>query len=710
MISCRQSGFFVAWAFCAALCLAGCSGGGGDSSEGAGAPLPAVVHVNKVPDQTVYGLGAPVEVATLVLDSAGGTIAGASVQLVSVPPADQQTGNQFVYLNDGVYTITATVLGATQGGLPVTASLTVSVDGHGPAIACANPIDGAILNQAPGTITVQGSVDDLNGVSAFSVNGAPVAVGASGAFTTPVNAAWGINFVDLAAVDGVGREARRTCAFLLSDTWAPDTDILSSTISFRNAQASFDDGVRAGSINSFADALHAVVNSTGLRNTLNSALLAANPLEPFTCHQSVLGICVLSSQITYLGLDLPAGALLGTTSQSLVTGGVSNASRVSSIRLRLRANGSAAFVPYDATGLVAIDFVNNTMTFDTSLSGGRPRITIRAGSVSVQVGTITLDFTGLDGFVIDLVAALAQGTIRNIAANTIQSFITNNFSSILDGIMSGLDVRNLPVTFDVPRLDGASPVAVNFATGFSTLNTSTTRMLTSMGTRFNATPAHARPTLGAPVPPGTRLLDPSTNAPVTIASALHVGLLDQALHALWRGGYFDATLTGGALNGLVPAGATLGLATTLPPAATLRDDGRIEIALGAVNVHVEDPALLGVPIDASLGGRVSCAIRLSAEKLVLENCTVDELHVSTGRIVPDSQTGAALDQLLGDVLNRVLSTAANDALPALPLPAFRLPASVAAFGLPAGADLGLVNPTLVASGRHMIVRGQFGIR
>ncbi|MGB5082704.1 MAG: hypothetical protein WBO23_18410, partial [Burkholderiales bacterium] len=410
-----------------------------------------MVHVNKVPDQTVYGLGAPVEVATLVLDSAGGTIAGASVQLVSVPPADQQTGNQFVYLNDGVYTITATVLGATQGGLPVTASLTVSVDGHGPAIACADPIDGAILNQAPGTVILNGSADDLNGVSSLSVNGAPVSVDVSGAFAAPVNAAWGINFVDLAAVDGAGREARRTCAFLLSDTWAPDTDILSSTISFRAAPAAIDDFNRAGAINSFADVLHTVVNSTGLRNTLNSALLDANPLEPSTCNQSVAGICVLSSQITYLGLDLPQGAFLGTTSQSLVNGGVSNASRVSSIRLRLRANGSAAFVPYDTTGLVAIDFANNTMTLDTSLSGGRPHIAIRAGSVSVQVGTITTDFTGIDGFVINLVADLAQGTIRNIAANTIQSFITNNFTSILDGIMGGLDVHNLPGTFQVPR-------------------------------------------------------------------------------------------------------------------------------------------------------------------------------------------------------------------------------------------------------------------
>jgi hypothetical protein len=69
-----------------------------------------------------------------------------------------------------------------------------------------------------------------------------------------------------------------------------------------------------------------------------------------------------------------------------------------------------------------------------------------------------------------------------------------------------------------------------------------------------------------------------------------------------------------------------------------------------------------------------------------------------------------LEQLLTDVLNEALARAVNDAVPALPMPAYELPASVATYGLPAGEELGLVNPTLSIQGNHAVFQGSFGIR
>jgi hypothetical protein len=203
-------------------------------------------------------------------------------------------------------------------------------------------------------------------------------------------------------------------------------------------------------------------------------------------------------------------------------------------------------------------------------------------------------------------------------------------------------------------------------------------------------------------------LDPPLGSQ-SIAVGLHVGILDQVLHTLWRGGYFDAELSGGALDGLIPDGVRLTTTAGLPPAAAIRSDGRVEVALGAVQIHVDDPALLSSPVDAGVGGRVSCDPRLVGNDLKVENCTVDELHVSTGAAL-DPTTGAQLEALLSGVLNSIASRAVNDALPALPIPGFLIPASLSPYGLPAGSVFGLVNPTLTTEGNHFVLRGGFGIR
>jgi hypothetical protein len=124
---------------------------------------------------------------------------------------------------------------------------------------------------------------------------------------------------------------------------------------------------------------------------------------------------------------------------------------------------------------------------------------------------------------------------------------------------------------------------------------------------------------------------------------------------------------------------------------------------------VDYPALLGTPVDGSLGGRVSCVPNLIGQALALVNCAVDELHVSTGEIVPDAQTQAALEDLLRPILLSILSTAAKS-LPALPLPNYRTPASVATFGLPANANLGLIGPFMSTSSGHLLLSGGFGLQ
>jgi hypothetical protein len=590
-------------------------------------------------------------------------------------------------------------------------------DGRGPTLACTAPVDGAILDQAPGQISLTGSVNDPNGVNDLMVNGAPVAFDASGMFSTTIDATWGINLVTLSAVDDLGREGRGTCAFLLADTWAPDSDFLSDTISLTAAQSAVDDNTRTGAINSFGDILHTVLNSSGLRDSLHNALLSANPLKPDACDSpGPFGTCLLSSRVRYLDLTIngPNSAAL-----KLVDGGLSDylcfgslgcfaTTTARDIRIRIRIDGKVAGIPYDTTGWVTFSSGRVDLVLDTALAQGKPSASLRTGSVSTTMGTISTSFSGLDGQIVNIVVDLFNGSVRDLVGGLIQDWVVNNFNAILDDLLKGLDISNLASTYDVPRLDGTGSIPVSFDISYSSLSTNFSRMLINIGTRFSTTPVHTLPTLGAPVPSGDRRLVPPTSSP--ILNALHVGLLNQALHALWRGGYFDGTFGGGALGGLVRPGATFEMTTGLPPAAQLLANGRAEIAMGAVSARLTDPALTRDPIDLRLGGRVSCELRLASDDLVLEACTVDQLVWSPAGAALDAATQNDVERFITDAVNYVAAHGANDAIPVLPIPAFQLPASLATYGLPAGEELGVVNPVLRTDGNYIVLEGAFGIR
>src|SRR5690606_13471152 len=70
-------------------------------------------------------------------------------------------------------------------------------------------------------------------------------------------------------------------------------------------QPAFDDGNRAGGLDSFADVLATVLNSSGLRDSLHTTLLDANPLKPSSCDQSgPFGSCLLRSRVDHRDLRI----------------------------------------------------------------------------------------------------------------------------------------------------------------------------------------------------------------------------------------------------------------------------------------------------------------------------------------------------------------------------------------------------------------------
>src|SRR5262249_15995150 len=155
------------------------------------------------------------------------------------------------------------------------------------------------------------------------------------------------NFVDVVARDGLGVPTTRVCTFLAASQWANPASLYGDTISLKLAQSAIDDGDRTGAINSLGDILHRVANSPGLHNTVDHALLVANPLKPSSCDKQVcvLGACacVLSSQIDYKSSTLPGP---NTVSLGLTSGGVSVTVRVEDPTIKLRVHGSAAGIGF----------------------------------------------------------------------------------------------------------------------------------------------------------------------------------------------------------------------------------------------------------------------------------------------------------------------------------------------------------------------------
>lgn len=664
-------------------------------------PGPAAsLVISRVPNRPIYAQGEIISITHIVTDQYGNPVPDAQVQVVSDPIASVSNGARFRYFEDGIYQVTATTPGMSG---TLMADTIVIVDGNGPAVSCDAPGDGAVVDHVPGQpIAFSGVASDISGVQQIRVNGTPVAFDGAGAFSVDVPTRFGVNFVELAVVDENGTEATRTCSFLIADEWVQNNQTFANSITLKLRQAAIDDGSRAGSINSLADMLSAVINSDGLADAIHELLLDANPLKPMSCDQSVWLVgCVFESQIDYLESDFSG---THSVSMNLITGGLRTNLTLRNVRMRLRVTGTC-----NSTGWVTVSTVQTRMDFDAYLQSGRPRIAVRPSSVSTSIGSVSTDFSGVCGFVFDnIVMPFAENSVRNLIANQVTDLLRGSLNDVLDGVVGALDISSLATAFNVPRLDGGTPIVVSFIPGMSSVSAGSTRLLFGLSSRFNSAAAHARPTLGAPIPEPLGPLDPITSSPAAVG--IHSGLLAQALHALWRGGFFDATITGDSLGGSFPEGASATLSTGLPPAVEIISGNRVELSLGDVSLILAYPSLFAEPVHLVLGMRASVAFSLSGDDIVFSDFSLDELHLTSQQVSLDSDTRDILEDFLAEVLGEVTGSALTDALPALPIPSFELPSSVAAYGLPAGGEFGLLSPLLQTYGTHFLLRGSVGVQ
>lgn len=673
--------------------------------------LPASITLGRIPDQRIYAIDSTITITHTVSDRFDNPIPDAVVMTTSTPvigvgPTTMPLPDSFSYGSEGKYHIVAEVAAPTEDMAPVTASVDLVVNQSGPTIACGSPIDGAMLNIAAGApLTFSGTASDVSGTMTVTVNGSPVAVSTTGSFTAPITARFGINFVEIAATDAYGAEATKVCTFLAASRWAHPSEGFRDTLSLRLNQAAIDDGSRSGSIDSLGDMLFAIANSSGLGDAISGSLASANPLKPLACDSQICPlfgcICLFKSGLEFnrLRIDGPNSDAL-----TLVTDGISTTAQINGLHINLRVHGSVGPIPFDTSGDVAIAYEAIGLTLDPSLAGDSPRVSVRPGSVTAGTGSISTDFNGVDGWIIDhVVVPLAQGALRDAVSARVRDFVANNFNTAVDGIVSNLDVASLDANFDVPRLDRGT-VALQFGIGVSSLTTTPNRLLFGIASKFTAAVSNGFTSLGAPIPNGAVLGDPSTGSPAAISA--HLGLLNQALHALWKADYFAAMIDSGTLGASSP-GLMLRVTTRLPPVVSFNAANQVELALGDIDVAIDEPSL---PLHATItvGARVHTDVALVGNSLQFGSPIVDEVHIASDSLSLTEMRQMELEGTLQKLAQDFANASLKNALPTLPIPSFAIPASLAQYGIPMG-QLGIDGPSLTIAPPHFQLTGAFAI-
>jgi Glucodextranase, domain B len=663
--------------------------------------LPASLLLGKQPDQPYYSIGDDIAITSVVSDRYGNQVPNATVNVTSTVLTGTGTITEpsvgtFSYSGEGKYEVDGTVAGLTDGGSAVTASTDIFIDELGPKIACNGPTDGSMVTSS-GTITFNGLATDVNGTQAVAINGTPVTLDANGTFSAPIATQFGINFVSVTATDTFSVQSTKICTFLASQQWANPNATYAGVIGLSLSQAGIDDGNRSGAINSLADLLYTILNSTGIRTTINTALEASNPLASGCAGVTLFGDCIgVSYTITFTGSTIDGP---NTVALTLENGGIGTTATINGVHLDLNIGG------FGTSGTVDVSSITVGLELVPAVSGGVPHVTV--ANVSTSVGNVSTNFSGITGAIINIIADLAEGTLKSEVQSLVQNFVTNNFGTAIDGIVSGLDISSLASSFNVPKLYGGGSVALNFGLAFSSISTTTSRLEFGIGTELTGPVANAYSTLGVAVPTGTVLGDPSTS-PGDMAVTLNVAMINQALHALWRANWLTATIPATTINSGAPADLEIQLDARLPPVADILADGTVEISLGDI-----DLALTGDSLPAGLvitiGGRAHTSVAINGTNLSFGTITLDDLEVSLDALGLSAASEQQLQTLIASALPQLLGGSLQNALPSFPIPSFPIPASLSAYGLPGGSTLSINGPVLQASSPWLFLRGQFGI-
>lgn len=666
------------------------------------AGLPAALVAQVVPDEPVYSIGAVVAFSATVTDIFGNVLDGAPVAWTAAPDLPLFGAGRFLAAAEGRYTLGVRVDGPTHMDVVLEDSAEILVDAGGPAIACEG-VSGQMVRRN-GPVVVEGQVADIAGLAAFEVDGQPVELDGAGRFAVEVQPDWGLNVLTVVARDAFGNENSSFCAFFAADDYIAEDASLFDAIALHLSQQAVDDGAPNNPITSLSDLLRRVIDSPELVQTVDGALRAQNPIVPNDCRLRIPIIgCTVRFGAEYQGIQLAGPNDLTTT---LVAGGIRFRATLRNIRLDVRTTGTVR-----VSGDVRVSEVTVDLTFNVDLNNGRPRVRLR-GVNDVRVGNIDLNIDGLGGIfdgAVDLVFGAFEGLVRDELVSAMRGFLESEIDALLSGVLDGIDLASLSQAFEVPTLDGSPPVNLSLAVALDQVNVNAERLRIGISTRVNGDTRQATPSAGIPMVglPGRVQI----NAQGTVAAALSLGVVNQVLHRLWRASFFSFADAGALLGGGLPEGTRIGLDVRLPPAAEGIGDNRVRLHLGPAVAEVVYPGLFDEPLRIRLAATVTAGVELIDDQLIFggdEGVQIENLDLVIDQLALAAGARESIERDLTRIVQAVADQALNDLLPAVPIPDFALPDSLAEYGVPRGTRLGLRGASLDGQRTHFFLHGNFG--
>ena len=664
------------------------------------AELPRRLDMILEPDQPIYQAGQVVRVIPQALDARGNVVSDATFTLGSDPELSAFGTGRFLLDRLGTFNVTATITSPTDEDEELTVSRELIVDFGGPGIRCFEPEEGeVVLVEEGGVVNLVGQATDLSGVRSLSVDGVETDFDAEGRFQTPVTAQWGLNIHEIIATDDDG-ESSTFCAYFAAPRFLPERQPLQDALLLYLGQSVVDDGPPDRPLRSVGDVLRRVVNSSGLRDSVHAASSAQNPIVPTECKTRVLGICLFRFGVTYEDFQISRdnGLTLTLLDNALR---VRVALRDISVFARLRGTlGNRARV---STSGITID-----ITFNTGLGvGGRPNISVRSIN-EVTVNQLDSDFSGfITGFILELAFSAFEGLIRNTVTNAIRGFLERELDNTLTGLFSDTSVGELGGGFMVPHPLGGE-LLVQLLSRLSRFEWSPQGIVLGLSTTFDGPSRQAVDSPGTPLLPDAPLPFPNGDA---VGASVKLSVLNQALQQLWRSGFFALEGEGlvESLGAGVPEGVEVTLSVAYPPFVEGVDgDTRLSVALGPLTASVVYPGFFEEPFPLQLVARLSAGVELIGDReLNFSGVSVEEAVFSLGSSVP-SASRQILEDVLTEVLQRLIDDALNNALPVIPLPELTIPGGFEQFDLPFTTRLGLRAPELSGDRGMWRLSGDFG--
>ena len=584
-------------------------------------------------------------------------------------------------------------------------------------ITCDEPAIRQVSLSEPYTFqaTLSGEESDLSSIQQVFVNDVPAQLDSDGRVSAEFLPDFGMRFFFIEIPNETGNSISRTCTELHSETFLPETDFLDEGFTLELRQSFLDDNRDDPPYRSLAALASTALNSPELANLL---------AETFR-----------DTELTTVEIDVP---LLGKLSITLTVGNI-QFDGVDAFNLSLSPEGPPAIQISSILRDLSIDIklsgslnttANATVHEGAQISATIPIVATDEGRFNVEISDLALSDIDIDilldldpshplkapleNLISDLITGLVDddGLLSEIIIEMVQQEV----GKLISDLLIGLPLDNLINGLKVPHPLGGEPMELSFGFLIDSVVGNGEYIGFNIAPRFIAPlapPPEPIEISNIPIPPDypsdTPVSDEIMKTSNGIFASVHTGVANQAIHAFWRGGYFDFELTSDTLLELlnnfdIDIGGidieemlsivkSIQVEAKLPPVVDLPKNNELRLGLGAISTTVvlkgnepgNDTPIL-IEFGTSLRGTVSTN---EDSEIQIQMLGVDDIAVSEPEDIVslislfglEISTWSELRGIILQLIEVMGINLINDLIPAISIPSFKLPSEAQDIGL-----------------------------